>query len=154
MQNNAAMKTRRRFLILRLLDAHAVESHDQLARLLALEGIDVNQATLSRDLRALGVVKAPLPGGGARYRSTPGPPDRSVALANLRAFLHDIVPAGNMLVVRTRVGGAQPVGLALDQLEIQGIAGTLAGDDTVLAVVADGHEPAEVAAQIWGRVDE
>lgn len=148
------MKTRRHSLILRLLDAHSVESHDQLAHLLAGEGIDVNQATLSRDLHALGVVKAPLPGGGARYRSTPGPPDRSVALANLRAFLHDIIPAGNMLVVKTRVGGAQPVGLALDQLEVQGIAGTLAGDDTVLAVVADGHLPGDVAAQIWGRVDE
>ena len=148
------MKTRRHSLILRLLDAHSVESHDQLANLLAAEGIDVNQATLSRDLRSLGVVKAPLPGGGARYRSTPGPPDRSVALANLRAFLHDIIPAGNMLVVKTRVGGAQPVGLALDQLEVQGIAGTLAGDDTVLAVVMDGHQPSDVAAQIWGRVDE
>ena len=77
-----------------------------------------------------------------------------MALANLRAFLHDIVPAGNLLVVKTRVGGAQPVGLALDQLEIGGIAGTLAGDDTVLAVVADGHVPGEVAAQIWSRVDE
>ncbi len=148
------MKTRRRSLILRLLEAHAVESHDQLAHLLASEGIDVNQATLSRDLRALGVVKAPLPGGGSRYRPTPGPPDRSVALANLRAFLHDIIPAGNMLVVKTRVGGAQPVGLALDQLDVQGLAGTLAGDDTVLAVVADGHQPSDVAAQIWGRVDE
>jgi arginine repressor len=103
------MKTRRHSLILRLLDAHSVESHDQLAHLLAAEGIDVNQATLSRDLHALGVVKAPLPGGGSRYRSTPGPPDRSVALA---------------------------------------------GDDTVLAVVADGHLPGDVAAQIWGRVDE
>ena len=59
-----------------------------------------------------------------------------------------------MLVVKTRVGGAQPVGLALDQLGITGIAGTLAGDDTVLAVVSDGHEPSEVATQIWGRVDE
>lgn len=148
------MKSRRRSLILRLLDAHTVESHDHLAQLLAGEGIDVNQATLSRDLRALGVVKAPLPGGGARYRPTPGPPDRSVALANLRAFLHDVIPAGNLLVVKTRVGGAQPVGLALDRLDIQGLAGTLAGDDTVLAVVADGHVPSEVAAQIWSRVDE
>jgi len=148
------MKQRRHSLILRLLDAHSVQSHDQLAQLLANEGIDVNQATLSRDLRALGVVKAPLPDGGSRYRSTPGPPDRSVALANLRAFLHDIIPAGNMLVVKTRVGGAQPVGLALDQLKIKGLAGTLAGDDTVLAIVADGHQTHEVAAQIWGRVDE
>ena len=147
------MKTRRHALILRLLESHAVESHDQLAQLLAAEGIDVNQATLSRDLRALGVVKTPLPGGGARYRSTPGPPDASVAQANLRAFLHDIIPAGNMLVVKTRVGGAQPVGLALDQLDVEGLAGTLAGDDTVLAVVADGYQPSEVAAQIWGRVD-
>ena len=148
------MKRRRHSLILRLLDAHSVQSHEQLSNLLASEGIDVNQATLSRDLRALGVVKVPLPGGGSRYRSTPGSPDLSVALANLRAFLHDIIPAGNMLVVKTRIGGAQPVGLALDQLGVTGIAGTLAGDDTVLAVIRDGHAPSEVAAQIWGRVDE
>ncbi len=147
------MKTQRRSLILRLLKAHAVESHDQLQHLLSGEGIDVNQATLSRDLRALGVVKAPQPSGGARYRATPGPPDRSVALANLRAFLHEIVPAGNLLVIKTRVGCAQPVGLSLDQLGIEGLAGTLAGDDTVLAVVADGHETRDVMGDIWATVD-
>ena len=59
-----------------------------------------------------------------------------------------------MLVVKTRVGGAQPVGLALDQLKLEGIAGTLAGDDTVLVVVRDGHQASEVAVEIWGRVDE
>lgn len=149
-------KTQRHHVILALLDAVVVDSQEQLQRLLAGEGFDVNQATLSRDLRALGVVKAPLADGGARYRRSVRDArvsaDTALAVANLRAFLAEIEASGNLLVCKTRVGCAQPVGLALDQLKLEGIAGTLAGDDTLLTVVREGYKPADVMASIWDVV--
>lgn len=133
-----------------------MESQEQLQGLLASRGFDVNQATLSRDLRSLGVVKAPRSGGGARYQRTDGDgggrADNALALANLRAFLQGIEPSGNILVCKTRVGCAQPVGLALDQLKFDGIAGTVAGDDTLLTVVREGYNPRDVMAAIWSTV--
>ncbi len=148
------MKTRRRHLILRLVETHEVESQEQLQNLLSAEGFDVNQATLSRDLRALSVVKQPRPGGGACYARARSGPDTDVAVANLRAFLRDIVASRNLLVIRTRTGGAQPVGLALDQLRVAGLIGTIAGDDTVLGVVAETHDPGATVAAIWSLIEK
>ncbi|MCB9787225.1 MAG: hypothetical protein H6744_11090 [Deltaproteobacteria bacterium] len=148
------MKIRRRHLILRLVETHDVESQEQLQHLLSAEGFDVNQATLSRDLRALGVVKQPRPGGGARYARARSAPDTGVAVANLRAFLREIIASRNLLVIRTRTGGAQPVGLALDQLRVTGLIGTIAGDDTVLGIVSETHDPDDTIAAIWALIEE
>jgi transcriptional regulator of arginine metabolism len=148
------LKIRRRHLILRLVETHEVESQEQLQHLLSAEGFDVNQATLSRDLRALGVVKQPRPAGGARYGRARTGPDTEVAIANLRAFLRDIVASRNLLVIRTRTGGAQPVGLALDQLRVAGLIGTIAGDDTVLGIVAETHDPGATVAAIWSLIEK
>ena len=65
--------------------------------LLADEGLEVNQATLSRDLRALGVVKLPQPDGRSRYVVTPKGPDRAVLVGNLRSFLRELVRSGEDL---------------------------------------------------------
>lgn len=147
-------KTHRRHTILRLLEEHVIESQEQLAQLLAEAGQPVNQATLSRDLRSLGVVKAPQGGGGARYvEGATRPWDREVAVGNLRGFLREIVASGNLLVLRTRVGGAQPVGLALDRLPVPGIIGTVAGDDTVMAVLAEGQSAQETIRAIWALIE-
>ena len=148
------MKARRHHLILRLVDDHVVTSQEQLQGLLEQEGVAVNQATLSRDLRALGVVKGPVRGGGTGYRPATRLPERGVARANLRAFMREIVASGNLLVVRTRVGGAQPVGLALDQLRPDGVIGTIAGDDTVLVVVEQGRRADEVIDGLWSMLEE
>ncbi len=147
------MKARRHHKILSVLRSHQVESQDMLQALLKEEGIEVNQATLSRDLHALGVVKEPLAEGGSRYRQAQVPQMRTIALANLRAFVKDMTWSGNLLVIKTRIGGAQPVGLALDQIGIDGIIGTVAGDDTVMAVLAEGVPAAEVAEAIWKIID-
>ncbi len=149
------MRGRRHHAILRILDEHRVTSQDQLASLLGAEDrIDVTQATLSRDLRALGVVKEPTPTGGSRYRQVQPRLGRAAAARNLKQFLRDVVPAGNLLVLRTRIGCAQPVGLALDGLNLEGVVGTVAGDDTVLAVIADGKAPSGVADTIWNLVEQ
>ena len=147
------MKARRHHKILSMLRANRVESQDMLQALLKEDGIEVNQATLSRDLHALGVVKEPCADGGFQYRQAEAPQMTAIALTNLRAFVNDMVSSGNILVIKTRVGGAQPVGLALDQLGIQGIIGTVAGDDTVMAIIAENATGQQVAEAIWETID-
>jgi transcriptional regulator of arginine metabolism len=148
------MKSRRRNEILRLLRDHEVSSQEQLQVLLGAEGFGVNQGTLSRDLRGLGVVKRPTATGGARYVRTQPMADSELALANLRAFLREVIGSGNLLVIKTRVGGAQPVALALDLLVPQGLVGTIAGDDTVLGIVAEGAGSGQTIEAIWSLIDE
>ena len=119
-----------------IITAHAVASQEELRRQLRRRGWDVTQSTLSRDLRDLGVVKGPdgyeLPAAAA----APARPEDSVWLA-ARTWLLAATPAQNLVVLRTPAGGAQPLGLAIDKAELQGVVGTIAGDDTVLAVCAD-----------------
>lgn len=122
--------------ILKLLAGQAVASQDELRRQLIHLGVRVTQATLSRDLRELRLVKTtegyrPL-SAAASEEASPLP-----ALARaLREFLLDIRPAQNMLVLKTPPGGAQPLAAAVDSERWKEVAGTLAGDDTVLIITA------------------
>jgi len=103
--------------------------------------------TLSRDLRDLGVVKGPdgyeLPAAGA----APARAEESVWLA-ARTWLLGATPAQNLVVLRTPAGGAQPLGLAIDKAELAGVVGTIAGDDTVLAVCADAARAKALAREL------
>jgi transcriptional regulator of arginine metabolism len=120
--------------IMKLLSGQPVASQDELRRQLGHLGVRVTQATLSRDLRELRLVKTidgyrPL-SGATSEESAPLP-----ALARaLKEFLLDIRPAQNMLVLKTPPGGAQPLAAAVDAEHWKEVAGTLAGDDTVLII--------------------
>lgn len=120
--------------ILKLLNGQAVASQDELRRQLGHLGVRVTQATLSRDLRELRLVKTssgyrPL-ASAATQEATPLP-----ALARaLKEYLLDIRPAQNMLVLKTPPGGAHPLAAAVDAEHWREVAGTLAGDDTVLVI--------------------
>ena len=125
----------RRDHILKLIGRTRVTSQAQLQELLAAKGIEANQATLSRDLRDLAVVKTatgyqlPLFASGASADTL----QTSVWHA-VQTWLRDAKPAQNLLVLQTPAGGAQPLGLALDNAGLPEIVGTVAGDDTVLVV--------------------
>lgn len=126
----------RRQRILQLLDKQVVRNQAELQELLERDGFAVNQATLSRDLRQLGVLK-----GNGGY-ALPAPALASDAAGSslwhaARAFLLSATAANNLVVLRTPPSGAQPLGLALDHAPQKGVVGTIAGDDTVLAVCAD-----------------
>jgi transcriptional regulator of arginine metabolism len=132
-------KTRRLTALARLLATRRFASQEELARALARAGIAVTQATLSRDLRSLGVVKRS--DGGARPAyALPGPStemlDRGRQLLDLRAFVNEVHVARNLAVVRTPPGHANAVGRAIDLLDFGGIVGSVAGDDTVLVVLS------------------
>ena len=123
-------KPTRRRMIERLLQTGRVTSQHGLLKQLRAEGVDVTQATLSRDLADLGVMKGPtgwqLPGSAAVNNS-----DISAAV---QTYLLDVEVGGQMVVLRTRTGHATPLAVELDRIRLEGSLGTLAGDDTILLV--------------------
>ena len=130
----AVEKRFRQGQILKLLNGQAVASQDELRRQLGHLGVRVTQATLSRDLRELRLVKTsagyrPLPSAAAEEAS----PIPTLARA-LKQFLLDLRPAQNMLILKTPPSGAQPLAAAVDAEHWKEVAGTLAGDDTVLLI--------------------
>lgn len=128
-----AAKTFRHGQILRLVSGAAIASQEELRRKLAAEKLRVTQATLSRDIQELRLVKTQ-----AGYRSASALPQDVAPLSQLtRAlteFLRDIRPAVNMLVLKTPPSGAQPLAAAVDAAKFPEAAGTIAGDDTVLII--------------------
>jgi len=127
--------------IRRILRTRTVESQESMAEILAAEGWEVTQATLSRDLKELGVAKLPDGKGGYAYAfpesgETAGS-EKHLVQDFLRGFL-SIGFSGQFGVIRTIPGHASSVASALDHLEVAGILATIAGDDTILVIPRDG----------------
>ena len=123
--------------ILKLVASEAIASQDELRRRLAHLDLRVTQATLSRDIHELQLVKTesgykPLANGGAKAAGAPPPPSLASVL---REFLADVRPAQNLLVLKTPPGGAQPLAVALDREKWTEIVGSLAGDDNILLIL-------------------
>ena len=133
-------RSRRLALLAQLLSGRRFTSQEELARALARSGVTVTQATLSRDLRSLGVGKRPDASGRAAYE-LPGPAtetlDRERQLLDLKAFVNDVRLAQNLVLVRTPPGHANGVARAIDLADFDGVVGSVAGDDTVLVVMPD-----------------
>jgi transcriptional regulator of arginine metabolism len=120
----------------------------ELRTLLEKEGIVVTQATLSRDLRDLRLVKVPGAEGGGHY-TLPEEWENSPPLeALLPTLFVSAEGTGNLLVVRTMTGGAQAVGLGIDWEEWPEVLGTIAGDDTILLILRDADQMEEVRSRI------
>ena len=126
-------KSYRQSRILKLIRTRHVHTQAELARALRALKIPATQVTLSRDIRELGLVKTPdgyAPGGADAPPAPSGPDVAAVA----REFLLDVRAAQNLLVLRTPPAHANSLAAALDQADWPEIAGTIAGDDTVLVV--------------------
>ena len=130
-------KKDRQSTILEVVNAHTVDSQEELRRLLRHRGWDVTQATLSRDLRELRLVRIPTD-DGPRYAPAGGGNADAEGQATLEGLLPTLVigvdGVGELLVVRTVTGGAQPVAAALDGAGWPEVLGTIGGDDTILLV--------------------
>lgn len=143
------LKAERHRRIAQILRRSAVGSQGELAALLRRAGQRVTQATLSRDLEELGAIKVRQPDGSFAYRVPDEPPANGEHLrAMLVQFLVEVEPSGNLVVVRTPPGGAQPVARALDTARVDGILATVAGDDTILVICSEGVRGATVARRI------
>jgi len=130
------VKLPRHAAILELVRTHRVPSQEALRELLLERGIDVAQATLSRDIRNLGLVKAPDGQGGSAYAIPVGGGETGPTLNRLLPALYvGADGVGNLLVLKTLVGGAQPIAVAIDSAGWPEIVGTIGGDDTILIVL-------------------
>lgn len=136
-----SLKQQRQQAIARLIGQHPVASQPQLLDLLDGEGLATTQATVSRDLDELGVIKVRAPGGHSIYALPAIETDRIAPFDQLRRVLGewvaDVASSGNLVVLRTPPGCAHVVASALDRSAIDGLLGTVAGDDTLICVAAD-----------------
>jgi len=140
---------RRQEIILDVVRASAVRSQGELQQLLRKRGIAVAQPTLSRDLRELGLAKTPrgyLAPGAPVARFAPAALREAKLRRTLRRFALSVRPAGSLVVVKTPPATAHPVARAIDEAELAGVVGTIAGDDTVFAAT-----PSEGAARALAR---
>jgi transcriptional regulator of arginine metabolism len=138
-------KLQRQAVLLEILREEKIPSQEVLRERLAERGMEVAQATLSRDLRELGVVKMP-DDDGSVYTVPADVTDPAPTLARLLPALYlGAEGLNNLLVVKTLVGGAQPVAAAIDWEEWPELLGTIAGDDTILLILRKPeHMPAIV----------
>ena len=135
-------KKLRQDAIVRILETETVSSQKSLRKVLMVKGLSVTQATLSRDLKELGVIKTVDDEGGYKYAFR----------ENRRAPLfRSCEVSGNLLVVRTDAGMAPAVAYRIDEMDLAGVLGTVAGEDTLLAVVADGHDARQVKRELGAR---
>jgi transcriptional regulator of arginine metabolism len=140
-------KAVRQKTILDLLQHGPVESQEELQRALARRGFVAGQATLSRDIRELGLVKTT-----DGYQKVAAEPILPSVSRLAREFLLEVRLAQNLLVLKTSVGSAQPVAAAIDAESWPEIVGTLAGDDTILVISPDNRTAQQLARRIQGML--
>jgi transcriptional regulator of arginine metabolism len=145
-------KVQRQQTIARLIAQHEVTNQPHLVDLLAGEGISATQATVSRDLDDLGAVKVRVSGGATVYAVPELAPDRRAPFEQLRRvmgeWVADVACSANLVVLRTPPGCAHVVASALDRSALDGLVGTVAGDDTVLCVAAEALGGNELAKRL------
>ena len=144
------MKARRQALLLELVEREALHSQEQLRRRLHQRGFEATQATISRDIKDLGLVKRA--GDGAYQRpgiETPNPETALAALERATAeLLRRVDRVQQMIVIRTGPGQAQPLALALDRAQLPETVGTIAGADTLLVIARGARGAARVLRRL------
>jgi transcriptional regulator of arginine metabolism len=136
----------RRTQILDLLRTEEVETQEDLRRKLARRGIHVTQATVSRDIEELGLVKT-----RTGYRLPVGSPQPALPIV-LKEFLTDARQAANLVILKTRPGNAHSVAVALDAEPWEGVVGTVAGDDTIFIATSGSRQAAQIRKKILALV--
>ena len=146
------MKSYRQSTILEIVDREAISSQEHLRERLRARGIEATQATLSRDIHELGLIKRPVDGAYRRGGTAVGPavdPEvecRTAVDDYLRRY--DVVD--QLVVLKTDAGQAQPLAVAIDRAGLAEIVGTIAGDDTILVICRS----APAAAGLSKRLEE
>ena len=146
LENEKESRTR---AIFRLIKERAISTQAGLVEALNEAGFEVTQATISRDVRSLGLVKVPLAGGGYRY----APPSGRTAAReqggfSLGSFVLSVAEAEAFCVVNTLPGRAMAVAITIDELGLPEVVGTLAGDDLVLVMIAESNQKSYVQTEL------
>ena len=149
------MKGRRQAVVLELINTEDIRNQEQLRARLKARGYEVTQATLSRDIRDLGLVKRSADGAYLQQGGEPSaPPSAGVALQRaLAEYASGVDCVEQLVVVRTGAGQAQPLALAIDRAKLEQVVGTLAGDDTILVISRDARQAKALARQLeeWSQ---
>ncbi len=150
------MKAFRQAAILEIVATAAVHSQEVLRQHLLSRGFDVTQATLSRDIKELGLVKRA--SDSAYQRAEVAGPSRTEASEQalrraVAEYLRGVTTVDQLIVLRTDAGLAQPLAVAIDRAALPEVAGTIAGDDTILVIARGALPAASVAALLeeWAR---
>lgn len=146
------MKRQRQEAIIQKVKAGEVTSQRQLVELLSKEGYRVSQTTVSRDLEELGLAKGRDANGRVRYGNVDSMRGGTEPKSRLRRMAPDFLltaePTGNLVVLKTAIGNAQGLAAAIDAAVLEGVAGTVAGDDTILVVCSSGTSSRKIGRQI------
>ncbi len=146
------MKVKRHAVIREIIESAAIETQEELAAALRARQIDVTQATVSRDIKTMRLVKMPAGNGSYRY-ALPKEKDAPLFEERMaRIFCDSVVSldySENIIVVKTLPGAANAVASVLDHTPWQEIVGTVAGDDSILVVV----KPREAAPDVMRRME-
>ena len=149
------MKKARQNKILELIKENRIETQEELQERLGDCGFKVTQATVSRDIRELGIIKSDLGDGVYRYRA--GKESRVHEINGkftliLRQAVSSVACANNLVVVKTYAGMGSAVGAAVDAMPFERVVGTLAGDDTLLIIAQDNDSAKSIADILNGLI--
>jgi len=154
--NDGVTKTRRQHAILSLVQDERLASQQAIRDRLLEVGLDATQSTISRDIEELGLAKVH-DRDGSRYVA-PGAVSSAGSIPLLRRALIEFalasVPANGLLILRTPPGAANALAEAVDRADLDVVAGTVAGDNTILVVPADGVSPTAVADTLRAVTEE
>lgn len=150
------MKSRRQFVIREILQNSRIRTQEELCQALLDRGVQVTQATVSRDMKELGLIKVP---DGTSYRyAFPDTQMFNASQERLSRFLKELVKevdySGNIVVVKTMPGAAQSVGSLIDSMNEPHILGNVAGDDTVFIVVKPEDQAEAISRLLLDRLSD
>jgi transcriptional regulator of arginine metabolism len=140
------IKNKRLEIVRSILNENKVHSQVELKERLKESGVKISQSTLSRDLKELGYIRAPIGDGSYRIIKVEGGEERLDLL--FRLGLVELSYVNNVIVIKTKTGNAQAVCTAIDHARIEGIVGTLAGDDTIFALAKKKSVAVRVVAEL------
>ncbi len=135
-----AVKNRRERIV-EIINTRSISKQEDLANILLSEGFSVTQATVSRDIKELGLIKIKDTNQKSKYSLPPKSQDNEVTdekvIILLKTFIVSVESAKNLIVVKTLAGNGSACGMAIDKLKPEGVVGSIAGDDTLLIVAHD-----------------
>lgn len=143
------MKYKRQSKIISIVENAPVHTHDELIEMLRAEGFNVTQATVSRDIKELGLIKVPAPDGSSVYSVPEPPPEPNLTRFEMIAdSVRRITAAYNTIVINTYPGMASAAAAVIDGALRDDILGSIAGDDTVLIITESPEKASETARKI------
>ena len=144
------MKTARQRKILEIIEKNDIGTQEELVALLEREGLEITQATISRDIRELGITKVSIDGKTQRYVTVKSAESgmNNRLLGVLRTGFVSMDMAGAILVIKTSAGMAMAVAASIDALRLNQIVGSIAGDDTIFCALRSAEDGEEVMAKL------